>query len=90
MTGIFKIEEFNEETILFLRKSLEKLQCTFKRADLYFVSTVLLTELKKITFQLKDRINVSLQLSRITASGSCNNTMHGFPVECVVDSAFCS
>lgn len=77
------------EPVLFLLKSLAKVQCTFRRADLYFVSTVLLIKLKKVTFQLEDRMNFTLKLSCVTASRSCNNAMHGFPVECVVDSAYC-
>lgn len=38
------------DPVLFLLKSLAKLRCTFRRADLYFVSTVL--------FQLKDRLSL--------------------------------
>jgi len=78
------------DPVLFTLKSLAKLQCTFRRADLYFLSTVLLIKLKKITFQLEDRMNFTLKCSCSMVGRHCNNAMPDFPVESAVDSAYCS
>lgn len=63
------------DPFLLLLNLLAKLQCTFRKAGLYFVSTILLIKSKKITFQLEDGMNLTLN-SCITASRSCNNAMH--------------